>query len=69
VKCVEKKNDPLRCIVRTHQNGIKSILFQRVNNFKKYFQSKRNQIKDVLEQYKKNMERMENSCIGSVQYR
>jgi hypothetical protein len=47
---VESKEDPLIQFVRTHQHNTNSALLQTANKFKKSFQSKTKQIKNIITQ-------------------
>jgi hypothetical protein len=50
VKYVESKEDPLIQIVRTHHHYTNSAMLQTANKFKKYFQSEKKQIKNIITQ-------------------
>jgi hypothetical protein len=50
VEYVESKEDQLIQIVRTHQHNTNSALLQTANRFKKSFQSKTKQIKNIITQ-------------------
>jgi NAD-dependent SIR2 family protein deacetylase len=52
VKHVESKEDPLIQIVRTHQHNTNSALLQTANKFKKSFQNKTKQIKNITQNIK-----------------
>jgi alpha-D-ribose 1-methylphosphonate 5-triphosphate diphosphatase PhnM len=57
VEYVESKEHPLIQVVRTHQHNTNSTLFQTVNKFKKYFQSKTKHIKNIIAQNLKKVGR------------